>query len=56
MSYKFRRDGMRFAQLKKYLSFSGEKLNLPGKDSFRPVTDGNLYPQRTAEGSKLDII
>jgi hypothetical protein len=56
MSYRFRTDGMGFAQQTKYLSFSKENPNLPGKASLRPATDGGLYWQKTVEGSKLDII
>jgi hypothetical protein len=56
MSYRIRTNGMRFAQQTKYLCFSKEEPNSPGKALFGPMIDGSLYWQRTVEGSKPDIV
>ena len=49
MSYKFRAHGMGFAEQTKYLSFSKEEPNLPGKHSFRPEIEVD-----TAEGNRRE--
>jgi hypothetical protein len=54
MSYRFKTDGMGFAEFEegKNLFFSKQKPNLPSKDSFQPEIEGGLCWQRAAEGSK----
>jgi hypothetical protein len=53
ISYRFRTHGMGFAKIeqRRYLSFSKEKPNLPGKDSFRPEIGGRFI---LAEGGKRE--